>query len=268
LADAGLQAGAAVAAAVSVRAAAAAQVFVADPSRAVLSDEDLHHLSRVLRLRDGEEVIAGEGSGRWARTVWRGRAELEPRRKAAGVGGDGSVQHEERDLPLLTVAFAPVKGERPEWVVQKLTELGIDRIVPLHTERSVVRWTAERATPAVERLRRVAREAAAQCRRVWLPEVTSPIAFAELASLGTPGEVVLAQLSGDRPTLAHHVVAVGPEGGWSSEELASGLPTVGFGLSVLRAETAAVTAGALMASLRTGTVAPAGATSPRPAPAR
>ena len=58
--------------------------------------------------------------------------------------------------------------------------------------------------------------------------------------------------------LAERVVAVGPEGGWSTDELASGLPTVGFGLSVLRAETAAVTAGALMASLRTGTVAPVG----------
>ena len=92
--------------------------------------------------------------------------------------------------------------------------------------------------------------------------------FADLASLGAPGEVVLAQLSGDRPTPAQHVVAVGPEGGWSSEELASGLPTVGFGLSVLRAETAAVTAGTLMASLRTGTVAPAGPGSPGPAPAR
>ena len=66
---------------------------------------------------------------------------------------------------------------------------------------------------------------------------------------------MLAQLSGDRPTVSERVVAVGPEGGWSSGELASGLPTVGFGLSVLRAETAAVTAGALLASLRTGTVA-------------
>jgi 16S rRNA U1498 N3-methylase RsmE len=80
--------------------------------------------------------------------------------------------------------------------------------------------------------------------------------FAELATLGGAGEVVLAQLSGDRPTLAQRVVAVGPEGGWSIDELAAGFPTVGFGLSVLRAETAAVTAGALMASLRTGTVAP------------
>ena len=57
--------------------------------------------------------------------------------------------------------------------------------------------------------------------------------------------------------MAQRVVAVGPEGGWSTRELASGLPTVGFGLSVLRAETAAVTAGALLASLRTGTVAAA-----------
>ena len=82
--------------------------------------------------------------------------------------------------------------------------------------------------------------------------------FAELSTLGGPGEVVLAQLSGDRPTRDQRVVAVGPEGGWSTDELAAGLPTVGFGLSVLRAETAAVTAGALLASLRTGTVAAAG----------
>jgi RsmE family RNA methyltransferase len=107
----------------------------------------------------------------------------------------------------------------------------------------------------VDRLRRVARAASGQCRRVWLPEVSDVIAFSELAGLGGAGEVVLAQLSGDRLCAAQHVVAVGPEGGWSGAELTSGLPTVGFGLSVLRAETAAVTAGALMVSLRTGTVA-------------
>ena len=73
------------------------------------------------------------------------------------------------------MAFAPVKGERPEWVVQKLTELGIDRIVPLFSERSVVRWSGARGQATVERLRRVAREAAAQCRRVWLPEVSDSV---------------------------------------------------------------------------------------------
>jgi 16S rRNA (uracil1498-N3)-methyltransferase len=168
------------------------------------------------------------------------------------------VQFEAPATPSLTVAFAPTKGERPEWVVQKLTELGLDRIVPLVSERSVVRWSGARGQSAVARLRRVAREAAAQCRRVWLPDVAEVTTFAELGGLGEPGQVVLAQLSGDRPSAAQRVVAVGPEGGWSSDELASGLPTVGFGLSVLRAETAAVTAGALMVSLRTGTVAPVG----------
>ncbi len=242
-------------ASVAVRAAASGQVFVADPAHPVLSDEDVHHLGRVLRLRDGEEVIVSDGRGHWARTVWRAAGMLEALTAGAGVGGDGAVQVEERAKPALTVAFAPVKGERPEWVVQKLTELGIDRMVPLRTERSVVRWTGARGQASVEKLRRVAREAAAQCRRVWLPEVTDTVAFPDLPALGGPGEVVLAQLSGDRPSLAQHVVAVGPEGGWSTDELASGLPTVGFGLSVLRAETAAVTAGALLASLRTGTVA-------------
>jgi 16S rRNA (uracil1498-N3)-methyltransferase len=246
---------------VAVRAAATSQVFVDDPGRPQLSEEDAHHLGRVLRLRDGEEVVAADGRGRWARTLWRGDATLEPVSAAPGLGGDGTVQSEARTEPALTVVFAPVKGERPEWVVQKLTELGIDRIVPLRSERSVVRWTGQRGLATVERLRRVAREAAAQCRRVWLPEVTETIGFKDLGTLGAPGDVALAQLSGDRPTVAERVIAVGPEGGWSSDELESGLPTVGFGLSVLRAETAAVTAGALMASLRTGTVAPVGGTS-------
>jgi 16S rRNA (uracil1498-N3)-methyltransferase len=251
-------------AAITVRAAASAQVFVDDPAAPVLADDDAHHLGRVLRLRPGEEVVASDGRGRWARTTWTGADALEPVRAAPGVGGDGTVQSEQPAQPALTVAFAPVKGERPEWVVQKLTELGIDRIVPLRSERSVVRWSGARGKTTVEKLRRVAREAAAQCRRVWLPEITDTVRFADLGSLGGEDEVVLAQLSGDRPSVRQHVVAVGPEGGWSSEELASGLPTVGFGLSVLRAETAAVTAGALLASLRTGTVAAADQREGRP----
>jgi 16S rRNA (uracil1498-N3)-methyltransferase len=248
-------------AAIAVRAAASAQVFVDDTAQASLSVDDHHHVARVLRLRVGEEIIVSDGAGHWARTLWQGgdAGTLSPLRDGIGPGGDGSVQYEDPPSPVLTVAFAPTKGERPEWVVQKLTELGIDRIVPLVSERSVVRWGGARRQNAVERLRRVAREAAAQCRRVWLPEISDVVQFGDLGDLGdlgATGEVVLAQLSGDRPRATQTVVAVGPEGGWSAAELGSGLPTVGFGLSVLRAETAAVTAGALMVSLRTGTVAP------------
>ena len=80
----------------------------------------------------------------------------------------------------------------------------------------------------------MAREAAAQCRRVWLPEVGDTVRFADLPSLGDPGEVVLAQLSGDRPTVSQRVVAVGPEGGWSTDEL-----VVGAAHGGVRAERAA-----------------------------
>jgi 16S rRNA (uracil1498-N3)-methyltransferase len=247
---------------IATRAAASAQVFVDDAAHPQLSDDDAHHLSKVLRMRAGEEVIVGDGAGQWARTTWTGSDEaLVPIEGRTGPGGDGSVQFDPAPRPSLTVAFAPTKGERPEWVVQKLTELGVDRIVPITSARSVVRWDGARGTNAVERMRRVAREAALQCRRVWLPEVTEVTPFAALVGLGGPGQVVLAQLSGDRPAPTHAVVAVGPEGGWSDEELDCGLPKVGFGLSVLRAETAAVTAGALMVSLRTGTVAAVGASS-------
>ena len=135
------------------------------------------------------------GPGHWARTRWTGGAGGERGRgwPLAAVGdGTGPGRRRQRAVrggasPALTVAFAPTKGERPEWVVQKLTELGIDRIVPLVSERSVVRWSGARGQGAVERLRRVAREAAGQCRRVWLPEITEVVRFDALAGAGGAG---------------------------------------------------------------------------------
>jgi len=97
-------------AAFGVRAAAAAQVFVDDPAAARPADSDLHHLSRVLRLRAGEEVVVSDGAGRWARTRWAGGETLEPVRGRPGPGGDGAVQFEDASEPGLTVAFAPTKG--------------------------------------------------------------------------------------------------------------------------------------------------------------
>ncbi|MGH9068321.1 MAG: RsmE family RNA methyltransferase, partial [Acidimicrobiales bacterium] len=160
---------------------------------------------------------------------------------------DGPVVAEARPSPLVGVGFAPVKGERPEWVVQRLTEVGVDRILLLVAARSVVRWQADRVARHMERLRRVAREAAMQSRRLWLPEVLAPAPVGEVAA-------ALAHPGGDAPGLDRPVVLVGPEGGWDEAELAGGRPLVGLGPTVLRAETAALAAGLALCGLRSGWV--------------
>lgn len=239
---------------VAARAAAAAQVFVDDPSRPEVTPDDHHHLVRVLRLRAGEAVVASDGQGRWCRCALGDPDEGSGSGPSPLLEPDGPVVVEGAPAPALTVAFAPVKGDRPEWVVQKLTELGVDRIVPLLAARSVVRRDGARADRAVAKLRRVAREAAAQCRRVWLPEVTAVRTVADLARSNGGGVAALAQLGGDPPAPGTTVLAVGPEGGWSPEELDLGLPSVGLGPWVLRSETAAMAAGSILAALRAGTV--------------
>ena len=206
--------------------------------------------------------MATDGRGRWTRCRYRGGGTLEV---------DGPVELDAAPFPALTVAFAPVKAERPEWVVQKLTELGVDRIVVLSTTRSVVRWDSGRARAVLDRLRRVATAAAAQARRVWLPEVAGVVDLENLEDLedpedpetvsGVPGRagsdrsgIALAEPGGPPPAPELTTIAVGPEGGWSPEELSSGLPTVGLSAHVLRAETAAIAAGVLLGALRAGTV--------------
>jgi len=238
--------------------AAAAMVFVSDPTAPVVDDADLRHLLDVLRLRPGEPVVAADGAGRWVPCHVASGA---PARRARGADPatvlvpDGPAVDEPLRGPEVTVAFAPVKGDRPEWVTQKLTELGVDRIVPLRTSRSVVHWEGERGAKAVARLRRVAREAAAQCRRPRLPEVAGVGRLEDLARRNGAG-FALAEAGGDPPTLDRPVLAVGPEGGWDPDELAAFGPGIGLGATVLRAETAAVVAGALLCGLRSGVVLP------------
>lgn len=223
---------------------AAALVFVADLDAPRLDDADAHHLGRVLRLRAGAVVGVADGSGRWRPCTFDGRAGLEP--------ADDPVATS-TPAPPVTVGFAPPKGDRPELVVQKLTELGVDRIVPFLAERSVVRWEPEKAARNLERLRRVALEASMQSRRTWLPEVAELATFDEVAALsGAAG----ADLDGGPPSLERPVLLVGPEGGWSPSERSALPAAVGLGPTVLRAETAAITGAALLCALRSGLVEP------------
>jgi 16S rRNA (uracil1498-N3)-methyltransferase len=214
---------------------AAAHVVVHDVSSPQLSADALHHLSRVLRLRRGEAVTITDGAGRWRGAQFTGD----------GVEPTGEVVTERRPDRLLTIAVAPPKGDRLEWLVAKCTEVGIDRIVLLEAEHSVVRWPEDRAARQVDRLRRIAADAASQSRRVWLPEVAGPAPAIEVL----PG--FAAAEPGGRPLRAGDAaVAVGPEGGWSPKELEVAGGSVSLGPNVLRVETAAVVAAVLMVSSR------------------
>jgi 16S rRNA (uracil1498-N3)-methyltransferase len=221
---------------------ARAHAFVHDLGAPALSVDDHHHLSRVLRLPVGAAVTAGDGRG-----AWRPCRLLD----GAALAVDGEVVVDPPAEPLLTVAFALVKGERPELVVQKLTEVGVDHIAPFVAERSVVRWDAAKADRHAARWRQIARQAAMQCRRTTLPEVHAVAPFATVAAL--PG-ATRAELGGGPPSLSRPTLLVGPEGGWSRGEVAAGLPSVSLGPNVLRAETAAITAGAILAAMRSGLV--------------
>jgi 16S rRNA (uracil1498-N3)-methyltransferase len=220
----------------------AAHVFVESVDHPVADDGDEHHLFRVLRLRDGETITVSDGRGRWRATTATG----------GGLVPVGEVMEIPRP-PECTIAAAVPKGDRLEWMVQKLTEVGATRIVLLDTARGVVRWDATRGGRQIERLTRVVREAASQSRRCWLPQLEGPRRVADvLAESGA----TLADPAGDPlPTrVPAGPVVIGPEGGFDLSELdaadRSGVGRVSLGDGVLRVETAAVVAAALIVALQ------------------
>jgi len=210
--------------------ASAAHVFVDDLSSLTLSADDAHHLFRVLRLRDGESVTVSDGQGSWR---------LCTVAKESLVAAAEPIS--EAPTATLTIATAIPKGDRAEWMVQKLTELGVGDIVLLHCERSIVRWNSERAAGQLARLTRVAREAAMQSRRVWLPHLSGPVAVAAVAAL--PG-AAMADPDG-ATTEVPNVVLIGPEGGFTDAERQLCQQSIRLGSHVMRVETAAVCAAAI-----------------------
>jgi len=224
-----------------VRAAAVSQVFVDDLAVPELSADDEKHLAKVLRVRAGEVVIAADGRGAWRTCQWTAQSSLDP---------TGDVCIEDAPTPSITIAFALLKGDRNEWVVQKLTELGVDKIAPFVSERTIVHWDEAKAARNVERFNRVAREAAMQSRRIFLPSIADVATFEAVQS----GGAAVAQAGGDALSLSHTTVAIGPEGGWSSDELRVHNASVALGETILRAETASIAAATLLTALRANTV--------------
>jgi 16S rRNA (uracil1498-N3)-methyltransferase len=207
---------------------------------ATLTGDEAHHLSRVMRAAVGDELVLFDGSG----------AEFSARITQVGKSAALVQIIERREIDRegkcrLTLAAALPKGERQKWLVEKATELGVFRIVPLITERGV----AQPVEAALVRLRRAVIEASKQCGRNRLLEIAEPADAAAFFAAAPEGTVrLLADPSGMPLTSVAHaavlIAAIGPEGGFTPAEVAAaaecGWQLVSLGKSILRVETAAI----------------------------
>ncbi len=208
-----------------------------------------NHITRVLRLRSGEPLTVFNGNGtEYSATI------LEFHKDAVMVEVK-SEQAPRRESPLpLTLAQGISRGERMDWILQKATELGASRIVPMFTERSVVRLDARQAERKLQHWRAIAIAACEQCGRNVLPEVAHPTDILEFlgSGLGPQTTRLLLSPASDvsidevKAETAGITVLIGPEGGLTDTEHAvatrSGFTAVRMGPRVLRTETAAVAA--------------------------
>lgn len=221
-------------------------------NQAALVGEHADHLIRVLRARIGQEFDVSAGAA-----VRRGRIIQI---------SDGRVDFELSEaVPAaastnLTLVLSIFKFDRMEWAIEKTTELGVSRIVPLITQRTDSHLAAA-AIKRVERWRRIATQAAEQSRRASHPEIANPAKLQQAVTGREALRIVLAE-SEDRTTLSTALsanandqaitLAIGPEGGWVKEELAlfrhHGWISASLGPTILRAETAAIAATAICIS--------------------
>jgi 16S rRNA (uracil1498-N3)-methyltransferase len=219
--------------------------------RAALVGEHADHLVRVLRARVGQDFdIATSETVRRGRitSVADNRVEFELNEEVSAA-----------NLSEITLILAIFKFDRMEWAIEKCTELGVSRIVPVIARRTDSHLAAASAK-RVERWQRIARQASEQSRRTAPPEIAAPIKVAEALAYQAALRIVLAESEDQtflrdvvKPQAANGIVlAVGPEGGWTEDEAQSfhqaGWTSASLGSTILRAETAAIAATAIVAS--------------------
>jgi 16S rRNA (uracil1498-N3)-methyltransferase len=207
------------------------QFRVADCALPQLTKDDEHHLRSVLRARVGEEIVVTNGAGSWA-ICEVGEKNIS---RVTDVEVDPAVTR-------TTLFMAPLKADRSEWAIAKATELGISEVVPLVTERISVKFKGENRDKILRRWRRIAEEAAGQCRRTYDIVIGEPIAMSEL-----PTNVAVCDFGGSSDWSAVTAVAIGPEGGFAPHEISEARQRLSLGNSVLRGETAAISAATVIA---------------------
>jgi 16S rRNA (uracil1498-N3)-methyltransferase len=211
----------------------------------------LNHLRQSLRLQPGELLMVTDDRG------LRYRTEIVEVTSRALIGRIVETSEAPvRTGPSIVLAQALLKGEKMDWVVQKATELGVERIVPVAATHSVVRLRSDRIEHQITRWQRIALEAAQQSERWSVPVIDEPATVAELLgrSKAAKSKLVLAERSQGAslttvslPGASDEIwLLIGPEGGWDSDELAQafqdGYTAITLGPRILRSETAAIAA--------------------------
>jgi len=210
-----------------------------------------HHASRVLRLKPDDPVILFNGKG------GEFHAHIKNIRKTTTVVIIDQYQAIERESPLdIEVAQAVCTNEKMDWIIQKSVELGVMRIQPLFTARSIVRLSEERTIKRLQHWQKVIISACEQCCRNHIPTISSPIALADWLGyrktdiphqldfmLSIKGDQCLKNFPKQLPD-SPLTLAVGPEGGWTQEEetilLQAGFSALKVGKRIMRTETAAL----------------------------
>lgn len=222
-------------------------------SQITLDGDESHHLARVLRLREGAPVFVFDGEG----SEWECQIASLGKRETALTIVRQLTDAVESPLHL-TLAQALVKGDKFDLVVQKATEFGVTRIVPLITDHSDIRRAEERAEQRLQRWRRISLEALKQCGRRRLVEISEPVSFADVCASSSAGHNLifserdgrsLREVAAEMQQVNKLTVCVASEGGWSEAELKTAeqnnLLAIHLGARILRTETAAIAAVAL-----------------------
>ena len=214
-------------------------------NRAALTGSHAAHLSRVLRARVGQEFEIATGASVRSGRVTR----IDHDRVEFDLGDEINATA----TPNLTLALSIFKFDRMEWAIEKCTELGAARIVPVIASRTETHLAAA-ASKRVERWQRIARQASEQSRRNSTPEINQPVKLT--AALALPGTMRIVLAESEQQTMLKDVLhthsprdivlALGPEGGWTPSELElfrdAGWIAASLGNTILRAETAAIAA--------------------------
>lgn len=219
-------------------------------SHAALSGDHANHLIRVLRARVGQEFDVATGA-----IVRRGQISLITDDRIEFKLGEIVSSARTANITLLLSIF---KFDRFEWAIEKCTELGVTRIVPVIARRTDTHL-GDASLKRADRWRKIALQAAQQSRRAAPPEVMVPIQLREGATMTGTNRIVLSEAEQEthlrdlvHPTDDEIILAIGPEGGWTEDELhsfqTSGWLPATLGPTILRAETAAIAATAIVLS--------------------